>query len=520
MRNNLGSLLTKRAFLSPGREAYVDSHADLRLTFAELNERSNRIANALTAAGVRKGERVALLLMNSAEFMEAYFGLAKIGAVVVPLNWRLVADELEFILKDAGATRLVFGEEFLDTVADLHSRGDKTDIRQWLQVEDDAEVAWFAESYQSFRDAGSAEEPPIGAADDDMLYIMYTSGTTGLPKGVVHTHNTSIWAILTISVNCQYRENDRFLGALPMFHVGALTPCAVNVYQGATSVIMRSFDPLLAWQLLEREQINTGLMVPAMLNFMLQVPGFEKFEHPGLRWIMTGAAPVPVSLTQRFMDMGIGIRQVYGLTESCGPACLIDAEDALRKPDSTGKAFFHTSVRVVDDQGEDCAPGEPGEVLVAGAHIMREYWNRPDATAETIIDGWLHTGDVAVMDEEGFVSIQDRIKDMIISGGENVYPAEIEGVLATHPDVVEAAVIGQPSEAWGESPLAIVVRSSDTLREADVLDYCQGRLARFKQPKAVVFAEEIPRNPSGKILKRLLREQHPGPVRSTDPSAN
>ena len=512
MRNNLGLLLTKRAFLTPDREAYVDSHTDLRLTFVELNERSNRISNALAAAGVRKGERVALLLMNSAEFMEAYFGLAKIGAVVVPLNWRLVADELEFILKDAGVSRLIFGEEFIDTVAELHSRGDKTDIRQWLQVEGEADIAYFSESYQAFRDAASAAEPEIGAEDDDMLYIMYTSGTTGLPKGVVHTHNTSTWAILTISVNCQYRENDRFLGALPMFHVGALTPCAVNVYQGATSVIMRSFEPLLAWQLLEREKITTGLMVPAMLNFMLQVPGFETFKYPDLRWIMTGAAPVPVALTQRFEDMGIGIRQVYGLTETCGPTCLIDAADALRKPGSTGKAFFHTSVRVVNEQGEDCPPDEPGEVLVAGAHIMREYWNRPQATAETIVDGWLRTGDVAVMDEEGFVTIQDRIKDMIISGGENVYPAEIEGVLATHPDIVEAAVIGQPSETWGESPLAIVVRSADGLREADVLDYCHGRLARFKQPKAVVFSDEIPRNPSGKILKRLLREQYPGPA--------
>ena len=512
MQNNLGLFLTKRAFLSPRKEAYVDSHSDLRLTFAELNERSNRIANSFVEAGIEKGERVGLLLMNSAEFMEAYFGLAKIGAVVVPLNWRLVADELEFILKDSGTARLIFGEEFIDTVADLHGRGDKTDIRQWLQVDGDTDIAWFADSYQAFRDAGGASEPEIGAADDDMLYIMYTSGTTGLPKGVVHTHNTSVWAILTIAVNTHYREDDRFLGALPMFHVGALTPCAVNVYQGATSVVMRSFTPQLAWELLERERVTTALMVPAMLNFMLQVPDFERFDHSRLRWIMTGAAPVPVSLTRRYLDLGIGVRQVYGLTESCGPACLMDAEDSLRKPDSTGKSFYHTQVRVVNEAGEDCAPGEPGEVLVAGAHIMREYWNRPEATAETIVDGWLHTGDVATMDEEGFVSIQDRIKDMIISGGENVYPAEIEGVLVTHPDIADAAVIGQPSETWGESPLAILVKSSDGLTEADVFDHCQGRLARFKQPKAVQFIDEIPRNPSGKILKFLLRERFPGPA--------
>jgi acyl-CoA synthetase (AMP-forming)/AMP-acid ligase II len=190
----------------------------------------------------------------------------------------------------------------------------------------------------------------------------------------------------------------------------------------------------------------------------------------------------------------------------------MDAENALLKPDSTGRAFFHTEVRVVDDEGNDCAPGVAGEVWVGGSHIMREYWNRPDATAETLTDGWLRTGDVATMDDEGFVAIQDRIKDMIISGGENVYPAEIEGVLMTHPGISEAAVIGQESERWGESPLAIVVKTDASLTEADVINYCQGKLARFKQPGAAVFIDEIPRNPSGKILKRLLREQFPGPA--------
>ena len=513
MENNLGLLLSKRAFLSPEREAYVGSHSPERLTFAQLNARANQVANALLAAGVEKGERVGLLLMNSAEFMEAYFALAKIGAVVVPLNWRLVADELEFILKNSGTRRLIFDDDFVETVADLHSRGDKTDVQQWLQVANTQEVAYFAEDYGEFREAGAADEPALGASDDDMLYIMYTSGTTGLPKGVVHTHNTAIWAILTISANAFYREADRYLAALPMFHVGALTPLAVNVYRGATSVVMRSFEPTLAWQLIHDEKITTGLMVPAMLNFMLQVEGFaERYDFSNVRWIMTGAAPVPVALTQRYTDMGIAIMQVYGLTETCGPACLMDADNALRLPDSTGKSFFHTEVRVVNGDGEDCAPGEAGEVLVGGKHIMREYWNNPKATAETIIDGWLHTGDVAVMDADGYVTIQDRIKDMIISGGENVYPAEIEGVLGSHPQISEAAVIGQESEKWGESPLAIVVRLDESLSAAEVLEFCRGKLAGFKRPQGVEFVAEIPRNPSGKILKRLLREQFPGPA--------
>ena len=515
MHENLGEFLAKRAFLTPRREAYVDSHTNERLTYEALNTRCNRLANQFLADGLQKGERVGLLLMNSAEFMEAYFALGKIGAVVVPLNWRLVADELEFILKDSGTRRLIYGHEFVDVVAELHSRGDKTDIQHWLHVADisgPSEPAYFAQDYASFRDAGDGAEPAVGGSGDDMLYIMYTSGTTGLPKGVVHTHNTAIWAVITIGANAVFYEADRYLGALPMFHVGALTPLAVNVYRGATSIVMRSFEPVLAWELIDREKITTGLAVPAMLNFMLQVPNYDRFEYSQLRWMMTGAAPVPVALTQQYDEMGIQVLQVYGLTETCGPACLMDSENALRKPGSTGKAFFHTQVKLIDDDGRECAPGEAGEVLVKGPHVMVEYWNRPDATAETLVDGWLHTGDVAVMDDEGFVSIQDRIKDMVISGGENVYPAEIEAVLQGHPDIVEAAVIGQQSEKWGESPFAIVVKSSDTLTEADVIEYCRGKLAAYKQPKGATFIDEIPRNPSGKILKRVLREQFPGPA--------
>jgi acyl-CoA synthetase (AMP-forming)/AMP-acid ligase II len=237
------------------------------------------------------------------------------------------------------------------------------------------------------------------------------------------------------------------------------------------------------------------------------VPDYDRFDRSSLKWMMTGAAPVPPSLVEQYNSMGVGIQQVYGLTETCGPACLMDAENSLKHPASTGKAFFHTEVKIADDGGNEVPRGTAGEVLVKGEHVMVEYWNRPEATRETIKDGWLYTGDVAIMDEAGFVTIQDRIKDMIISGGENVYPAEIEGLLATHPGIREAAVIGQESARWGESPLAIVVRSDDALTAGDVLEFCQGKLARFKQPQVVEFVEEIPRNPSGKILKRVLREQ-------------
>ncbi len=515
MKNNIGSLLTNRALLNPGREAYVDSQSGVRLSFSELNLRCNRVANSLIELGIKPGDRVALALMNSPEFLEAYFAIAKIGGVVVPLNWRLVADELQFILKDCGANTLIFGEEFIDVITDLYGRGDETEVNTWIQVAQDDGETHFSKDYISFREAGGQEEPIVGAADDDLLYIMYTSGTTGLPKGVVHSHHSAFWALLTFSASCDLRDGDVYLAALPMFHVGSLIPLTLNVYRGVTSIVMREFDPKRAWELITEEKVNTSLLVPAMLNFMIQVPDIETYDYSHLRWIQSGASPLPVNLIQQYFDIGIEIHQIYGLTESCGPACVISAEHALKKIGSTGKAFFHTEVRVVGEDGEDCQPGEPGEVWVSGQHIMLEYWNRPEATAETITqDGWLRTGDVASVDEDGFVYIQDRIKDMIISGGENVYPAEIENVILSHESVAEVAVIGQPSERWGESPFALVVRAEESLTEADVLKYCEGKLARFKLPKGVAFIDSIPRNANGKVLKRELRIQFPGPAPS------
>ncbi len=515
MRNNVGLILAKRAHLSPTLEAVVEP-GGRRLCYAELDARSNRIANALAGLGIGKGDRVALLLMNGLEFIEAFFGVAKLGAIVVPVNWRLVPDELAFILKDSGSRVLVYGGEFADHVADLQGRGaGGTQIEHWVHVGDAGSRADFALDYDEIQGAASDTQPEIVAAEDDLLYIMYTSGTTGLPKGAVHTHASALWALLTIGATADTRYKDRYLLSLPLFHVGALTPLTGNVYRGMTSVVMRAFDPVESWKLIRDERITTALAVPSMLNFMLMA--YEKLKEgyeipPDLRWIMSGAAPVPVTLIEAYARLGIEIHQVYGLTETCGPACLTSPDEALAKVGSTGKAFFHTEVRVVNERGEDVEPGQPGEVLVRGPHIMKEYWNRPDATAETIRGGWLYTGDLATMDKDGCVFIHDRTKDMIISGGENVYPAEIENVILEHPKVAEVAVIGQPSEKWGESPLAVVVRSEPDLAASEVLEFTRGKLARFKLPKAVEFVDEIPRNPSGKVLKRLLRERFPGPA--------
>ncbi len=513
MEINIGQFLAKRAHLNPHMEAVVDTATGQRFTFAALDARANRIANAASARGVKPGDRVGLLMMNGVEYLESFFGLAKIGAVVVPLNWRLVADELSYILNDSGATVLLYSTEFAPLVADIQARGaDGSQVGVWIEHGPAETRQPFAEAYEAVLEAAAPEAPAIGAQDEDLLFIMYTSGTTGLPKGAVHTHNSVFWALTTISVTADTRFADRYVIALPMFHVGALTPVLGNVMVGITSVLMRQFDPSAMWRLIEEEKVTITLAVPAMLNFMLQVPAAKEHDYSSLRWIMSGASPVPAALIEAYRERGIEIHQVYGLTECCGPGCLISPDDAMSHIGSTGKAFFHSEVRVVDENGADVAPGVPGEVIIRGRQNMKGYWNKPEATAEALRDGWLYTGDIALVDDEGFITIHDRLKDMVISGGENVYPAEIENVVMQHPQVAEVAVIGVPSERWGESPFAVVVRKDDSLSESDVLKFCDGKLAGFKQPKGAAFVDEIPRNPTGKPLKRLLRERFPGPA--------
>ena len=507
MKMNIGQVLSRRAIVSPALEAIVEpSVAGRRRSYRDLNARCNRVAHALKASGVRHGDRVALLLMNGAEFIESFFAVAKVGAVNVPLNWRLVADELEFILKDSGATVLIYSENFAPVVAELQRRGTKTDLRTFVQVGGTPPA--FAIDYQDWMGSHPTQEPELEGFDDDLLFIMYTSGTTGLPKGVMHSHRTVTWSAINVTSSADFHYKDRFLTALPLFHVGALMPSLSCVYVGTTQVILKAFDPKLAWDLITQEKITTTLLVPAMLQFMQAT--FDKAAHDAslLRWVLTGAAPVPVVLIEAYANMGVEVLQVYGLTESCGPGCLLMGEDGLTRAGSTGRGYFYTDVRVVGADGKDCAPDEAGEILLRGPHNMVGYWNRPDATAQALRDGWLHTGDVGTMDAEGFVTIRDRMKDMLISGGENIYPAEVENMLLGHPALADAAVIGLPSPKWGEVPLAVVVpKKGASLTDAELLAWCKGRLAGFKLPKAAVIVAEIPRNPSGKILKRILRDQ-------------
>lgn len=513
---NLGALLARRASNNPAMEALVEPDLGRRLTFAELNSMANRCARVLAdELGIEKGDRVALLLPSGAEFIAMFYGAAKVGAVVVPLNTRLAGPELAYILSDSGASALVYQTAF-STLVDSVRAGDEhpLQVKGWLETGaessvDSAATRVLEDLFAKVSDA----EPELATGGDANLFIMYTSGTTGNPKGVVHTHDTVNWSALTWSSVIDFHYQDRLWLPLPLFHVAALMPLVIAVQRGMTLVINTEFNPATAWKTIADEKVTVGGSVPAILNFMRQAPDFETADLEHLRFFLTGAAPMPVELINIYAKRGIGVMQGYGLTETAGAGCVLSGEFAISKAGSTGKAMLYTEVRVLGEQGRDCVPGESGEVVIRGPHIMKEYWNDPEATRETWTDdGWLRTGDVAAFDEDGFVYIKDRVKDLIISGGENVYPAEVENALLGHPGVAEAAVIGQPSEKWGESPFAIVVRRDPGVTAEGLLEHCKGRLSRFKIPKGVAFADQIPRNPSGKILKRELRQQYPGPA--------
>ena len=518
MQTNIGLFLTKRAQICPDREAFVEYERNRRFTFAKLNERTNRVANALLASGVQPGDRVATLLKNSIEFIETYFAVAKIGAVMVPVNWRLVAAEIRYILQDSGARALVYDSDFDEAVNTLHADDTGVDkgVETWVR-RDNAHGAApdFAQDYDAFTAGAATVEPPVGACDDDNLFIMYTSGTTGHPKGAVHSHDGMLWSQLTSMSTSDMRGDDRWLLALPMFHVGCLNPTSLLVHRGGTGIIMRELDMGAMFRCIEQEKVSIFMAVPALMQFMLATPEMQECDISSVRWIATGAAPVPVSLLHDYEKLGIRIFQAYGLTESCGPGTLLLHEDAESKVGSCGKPQMHTEAKIIDASGNTIPMGsqEAGELLLAGRHIMKEYWNKPEATADTIRDGWLHTGDICTWDAEGFITICDRKKDMIISGGENIYPAELENVLAGCPEVQEAAVIGVASEKWGETPLAIVVPAPGTSPTAESLKaYCKENLAGYKVPQLYELVDALPRNPSGKLLKPQLREQFPGPA--------
>ncbi len=481
------------ADLAPDRIALIDDGRGVTLTYRDLEDQVRRLAAWLVAHGVSRGDRVAFLAGNTTDIFEALFACAKVGAILVPLNWRLAPPELAFIVDDSAPQVLIYEGEYEATVTTLN-------VAHALRLGEDYEAAKAA--------SDPATAPTVSATHDDPWAILYTSGTTGHPKGAIETHGMFFWNAINIGSAVGLTSDSVNLNVLPTFHTGGLnlytTPC---IRLGAKSVNLREFGPARVLHWLTSGEITHFFAVPAIYQFLAEAPGWAEANLTHVRSWACGGSAMPVALLERYAARGIHIRQGMGLTETSPTLFLTDEAHAMSKAGSVGKPVLHTQIRVVDEAGRDVAPGEIGELWAKGPNVTPGYWQRPEANESSFTDGWLHTGDAARVDDEGYVYIVDRWKDMFISGGENVYPAEVEQLLFRHPNVLDVAVIGIPDERWGEVGLAIVVpRDVAAFDGPDVIEFCRDKLARFKIPKQVRTIDELPRNAAGKVLKRELQE--------------
>ena len=450
--------------------------------------------------GVRLGDRVAWLGHNAPEMLVVLFACSRLGAIFLPLNWRLAAPEHAWILDDCQAKVLFAGAEFAEHAAGLHAA--QADMR--LVGVGDVGPHGYATLVAGARPISAS---PDAAGHATPALLCYTSGTTGRPKGALLDQRALLFNALNSLHMHGLTAADRVLTTLPMFHVGGLNIQTLPaLYAGASVVLHRQFEPQRTLDALAGEGITLAVLVPAQLVALLGLPGWADADLSRLRALTTGSTLVPLALIERVHARGVPLIQVYGSTETAPLASYLVAADAARKAGSCGLPALHTEVRIVDDQGHDVAPGSPGELWVRGPNVMRGYWNQPDTTAEALVDGWYRSGDVGHADADGFLWIDDRKKEVIISGGENIYPAELENLLAEHPDLAEAAVVGRDDAKWGEVPVAVVVARPGHAIDADgVRGWFQGKLARYKHPHDVVFRDALPRNAMGKVEKDAVR---------------
>jgi len=481
-----------------------------RISWAQARASARRFAHALTAAGIAPGDRIAFLARNCLEYPLLYFGAFEAGAVPVTLNFRLALPEWRYILEDSGVRLVVAAAEF---VAELDGLRGDVPVERWVAL-GGARTGW-----QGFEDwIALASDSPCGHRPhpDDDLYQMYTSGTTGRPKGAVLTHRAIADHMHQVRLAMPLFEGDRQLTVMPLFHAGMAIGLYNAVAGGAELVIHEAFDPEAVVRAISEEGIAVASLVPAMIQACcVEVPDVADRSYDTLRLMVYGASAIAEPTLARALEIfGCDFGQGYGMTETASCVTFLLPEDHRRaldgRPDlllSAGRPVLGTQVRVVDEHDQAVKTGELGEIVARGPQLMRGYWNRPEATAEALRGGWMHTGDAGSFDDEGYLYVRDRVKDMIVSGGENVYPREVEDVLFEHPAVADAAVIGVPDDRFGESVRAVVVLRAGAAATGEALmDFCRGRIADYKRPRSVVFTDVLPRNPSGKVLKRELRE--------------
>jgi fatty-acyl-CoA synthase len=513
---NVNRFLNRAARLYPGKVAVVDQ--DGTFTYAEFHRRVQRLSNALRGLGVGPGDRVAVLAYNNHPLLEAYFGVVQFGAILVPLNIRLTVDDFRYILRDAAPKVLIFDADF-------------EPVARALKADDPAlelvaiQIASRADGYRDY-EQWLTEAPDRYAGADDLdengvAEIFYTSGTTGRPKGVALTHRNLYLHALQILPGSGYSDRTVYLHTIPLFHVnGWGTPHYLTAVAG-THVMLRKFVPATVLDLIQRHRVTAAAMVPTMVNMLLAVPDLDRYDLSSLERITVGGAPSPSSFVRRVMDTVAGTEYLggYGLSEACPVVSFAHLKSTLDDADpeakdrwrgSAGIPLVGVEVKLLGSDGEELPwdGRSVGELVVRGDNVMAGYWNQPEATAEVIRNGWLHTGDMATIDPEGYIRIVDRKKDIIISGGENISSTELEDVLYTHPAVYECVVVGKPDPKWGEVPHAVVVlKPGMTATAEELMAYVAARVAPFKVIKSVAFQDELPKTGTGKILKTVIRDQ-------------
>jgi acyl-CoA synthetase (AMP-forming)/AMP-acid ligase II len=503
-------LVSEHAQLQGSTAAFT--FRDETITFAELDRGSNRAANALLSLGVKRGDRIAFLGKNHPLYFEVLLGAAKIGAVMTPVNWRLAPPEVAYILDNCGAEIAFVAEGFADTLTKIRDQVPRVKHVIGIDAPDCS-----GPDYRQWRDDFSDDRPNETIGLDDDALQLYTSGTTGRPKGAVMTHGSLLSSRSDEDDEYEHDwqrpiEGDVTLLAMPCFHISGTGTGITTMIAGTNAIVLPEYDPGQALELIANYNISKIFLVPAAIQILLNHPRIDDVDFSRLKYITYGASPIPLELMKQAMDkLGCGFVQMYGMTETSGTIVTLNPEDhdpgGNPKMRSVGKPLAGVEVKIIDETGADVAAGTVGEIATRSSKNMSRYWNNDQATTETIdAERWLRTGDAGYLDEDGYLYIHDRVKDMIISGGENIYPAEVENAVYAHPKVADVAVIGVPDPKWGEAVKAcVVVKEGEQLSEADIIAHSRDHIAGYKCPKSVDFIEALPRNPSGKILRRELR---------------
>ncbi len=515
---NTTEFLTIASAIVPDRTFVV--FEGKRYTFSHVNERVNRLANALASLGIKKSDRVAIVQVNCNQYIEAYFATARIGGIFCPLNFRAKEEELTHMLNNAEAVAVFVGERYLAMVNALKPK--LTTVKHYISIDKKVDGMLF---YDDLLAQSSADEVFTDISDDDVTILMYTAGTTGLPKGVPLTHNSfSVYVLNNVDPASPDVEETNLL-TVPLYHVAGVQAMMSATYGGRTLAIMRQFDVKEWMKTVEREQANRAMLVPTMLKRVIDDPDFSQYNLSSLRVVTYGAAPMPFEVIKKAIEVFPGVRFInaFGQTETASTITMLGPEDHViegaeaekqkklkRLQSSIGRPMADVEMRIVDEQNRPLLPGEAGEIVARGPRVMSGYWKDPTKTAKAIDkEGWLHTGDMGYMDEEGYIYLAGRGDDMIIRGGENISPEEVENVLYCHPCVEECAVIGIPDPEWGQEPRAcVVLKVGKSVTTEELVEFCRARLSSFKRPRSVVFVDELPRTSTGKILKRVLRERY------------